>query len=297
MKIKNFKNFLFKGDSIHKNFLLHFSKKLFNQPVVKADAQGGQVGTPVEKKSPIDNWIHLNNLNPNELGLLEIRENLERKYKYLKLDRASNFDWELPKSLAPLGVEFECVNNMEALIEFVKNYNGLLDSQQIFKNFFIISQFQDYNREIFTVLLPVLKNYMKKFDRHNINELYFGVMGAAELNIADTEFWGIFEAKIVNEKLFKYLSLKQIVNLAVKLHEAERISIVLAKILELEIIKQRKALHLQPKLLKLAKKIYIGDQSKPQSLQIKAKSSDVLIAALEDPHIEVTNLSNPEKLH
>jgi len=268
-------------------FTIQFQKRFFNQ-----------VPDTVKEKTGIDKWDHLSNLKPNEYALIQIRKKLEDNFKRMKLDKAMSFEWELNRDLYEKTGAIHHARNIESLLEVVKTYHGLVDSAEIFKQFYKIATFGDYNREVFTVLIPILKDYMRRFDRQNINELYYGAMAAAELNIADVEFWGIVEGKLVNEKQFKYLSLEQTVNLSSLLHEKERISLVLAKLFELELIKQRKALHLKPKLLKIAKKTYLGqDEKTPYVLKSQVKSSQVLREALVDPTIEVTFDNDTQKLH
>lgn len=253
--------------------------KYFNTTVPATQTQG-QVDPNVKVEvKPIDKWKDLQNLKPSEIPLIELRQEIEKTLKYTKTDKAINHSWETPLKQGELiNINFIAARDFESLIMFVKTYRGYIDSAAIFFKFYELAKIKDYNRETFTVLLPCLKEYMVKFDRHSITEIYYAAMGAAKLHIADKEFWTIVENKLVNDKLYRYLSLEQAANLAFELNSAERASVLLLKLLEVDFIKNRKALSMQKKLYNLVKQTYVDT----------GKASEVLKEALKDPSIEIT---------
>lgn len=257
--------------------LSNIQMKFFNTVVPTSQGQVDP-NLKVEVK-PIDKWVDLQNLKPSEIPLLELRQEIEKTLKYAKTDKAINHSWETPYKHGELiDINFRLAVDIDSILMFIKAYKGYIDSAVIFKKFYDLSLIKDYNRETFTVYLPVLKEYMGRFDRHSITEIYYAAMGAAKLHIADKEFWTIVETKLVNDKLYRYLSLEQAANLAYQLNASDRASVFLLKLLEVEFVKNRKALSMQKKLLNLVKQTYVDT----------GKASSVLIEALKDPSIEIT---------
>lgn len=236
------------------------------------------------KDSPVNKFEHLNNLHPDDYYLQEIRDNLEHNLRYFS-QKGIKQGFENPEHIKIIAESFKTSQSSLVIIEFIKSYQGILETRDIFEKFRLIAEQNDVSKELFTEVIPVLKSYMIKFERNSIAELYNAGMGAAQLHIADLEFWQIFEQKLVGEKLYRYLSVEQVVDLAVCLRINERASSVLLKILEVEIIKHRRALHFPQRkaLLTKAKACFVEGTTEG----VGKSENDVLIAALNDPNIEV----------
>lgn len=265
---------------IRKHLILFKGFKRFsNIPVKQTD--GKQVSQTVkEDTSPLSQWKELQNLGKFDYELNIIKSKIEEFSKNYKPDKAIHHQWEFTNEYIKINNALRGVSDLESLMNIIKCYKGYLDSSIIFYRFYSLASVKYYNREVFTVLMPLLKNYLVKFDRQSINELFYAAAGAAKIDISDTEFWSIIEGKLVSEKLYKYLSLEQAANLALELKTHEKGSAILLKLLELEFVKHRKAISMRKDILKLVKAAYVETGS----------ASEVLIAALNDPNIEVTKI-------
>lgn len=258
-----------------------FKKKVFLRNLtVFSRKQYSEVAEASKEETPIDKWKHLQNLDKNETFLIELKKFIESHHKYANTERPVTHTWDIPESMGHILFNFHNVQSLELLVVFAKQYEGLIDTATFFNKFHQIADLKDCNRDLFTVILPLVKKNMVKFDRNSINEIYNGAMACAKLNIADKEFWTIFEDKIVNEKLYRYLSVEQGARLVHQLNKSERASVVFMKLMELEFVKHRKALHIKKKLLSLVKEAY--------SNNIQYQGSELLMAALEDANIEIT---------
>lgn len=238
-----------------------------------------------EDNHPLKGWKDLQDLSPYEIGLTQIRDQINEVYKYSKQDRTSFHEWEIPTHLRKINNSFTVSVDSHFIFFMLKSYANLLDTKTVFHKFRMLAEIKDLtHQETFTVFLPYIKSHIKKFDRQNIQELSEAAIAGSMAYIADNEFWMVIEGKLVTEKLYRYLSLEESAELAYYLKKADKGSSILHKILEVEFINQRKALSKQKKLLKLVKEAYVDT----------GVASEVLIAALNDPNIEVTKT---EKLH
>lgn len=268
-----------------KSNLYNISKMQFNvpsQPGANTPAQPAEK-TPLQIK--IDNYIDrwpdfVKNADIEtspELYNLKIR--IEHTYKaYYQGDKNVINEWQIPRVINETTYPAQAIlgTTVTGLADVLEKFEGFLETKFIFDNFDKITELKDsVSKDMFTVIIPILKHYMVKFDRHCIIELFHAARGGARMMLGDREFWNIVEGKLIGEKLYKYLSVEQTVNLAYELNKSERGSEALLKALEIEIIKHRAAIHLDKRLLKKAKETYLE------------KGSDIMKAALADPNIEV----------
>lgn len=272
---KKFKSSLFKCESSIQNrlFTYNFSTTTPTQTQEKTSEQ-------IKIESLMSQWPEcVRNPGKYELDLQKIKEELEVFYKFYNPDKSMLYDWEIPNEIRMrtgypelgtlTGYSFQRVLEM---------FKGFLETDFIFERFNHIASRNDVEKEFYQIVIPILKSYMLKMDRQAVGELCNAALGAAKLNLGDKEFWGILEQKLGNEKIYKYLSLEQSVNLAFELNKSEKGSSSLLKVLEINIIKHRKALHLNRSLLIKAVNAY--------SFKNRL-GSEILKAALEDPEIEV----------
>lgn len=255
-------------------------------------AQGGQSSpqTAAPEKTPeqikiealMSQWPEcVRNPKKYENDLIELKNQLELFYKNYNPDKVMLYDWEtLPEIDIVVGLPEIGALTTQTYQHLLQKFKGFLNTAFIFERFNFIADIKDTDRDTYKIIIPILKSYMAKFDRSSINELYYASIAAAKINLADNEYWGILEQKLTNEKLYRYLSLEQCVNMALELNKAEKGSELLLKGIEINIIKHRKALHLNKSLLKKAIKAY----EKPKI------GSDILKAALKDAEIEVPGI-------
>ena len=71
-----------------------------------------------------------------------------------------------------------------------REYVSILDHSTFYlKN--LITDIIDLSKPFFDIILPEVKNCIANSDRHCINILAYGVIGGANLNLGDREFWGL----------------------------------------------------------------------------------------------------------
>lgn len=256
-------------------------KKMFNTNIPSTpnntNVSNQTSQTPVK---PIDKWEELKNIEKGDLHLRKLKEELEYNFdKNYKPEKGIIHYWENTKYFnEQIFPNFVSVRNIEQYIFMVKTYRNMLDTLVLFERFHFFCELKDTNKELYTDIIPCLKEYIAKFDRNSITQLYYAVAGACHINLADAEFWNLVENKLVMEKLFRYLPLECVVDLACLLKTSERGSVVLNKYLELELVKQRKAIHLKPKYLKRLKETFSLDQN----------TSTALLESLKNPDYQIT---------
>ena len=87
----------------------------------------------------------------------------------------------------------------ENIAELFKEKQGFLTDEWIIYKFYEISAtHKDLSKPFFDIILPEVKNCIANSDRHCINILARGVIGGANLNLGDREFWGLLVFIFIN---------------------------------------------------------------------------------------------------
>ena len=129
----------------------------------------------------------------------------------------------------------------------------------------------DRGEEFYQVILPRVKEQMKTLDRDAIRSLSMIIKGAAAMRLQDNEFWEIAEEKLIDNSLFRYLTLDETCELVLGLGMVGRGSDELIELAERYIIKHRK--NLIPRNIQEASK----------GFKLLNKGSAVLFEVLRDP--------------
>lgn len=273
---------IFRKLRINSILFSNLSYKAFNSNIPTKPQDNSVSKTPEEQK--IDNLMsqwpeYIRNPNESHLDLIELKKNLEYFYKYYQGNKGGVYSWEIPPDISNItNTALTTSLTNTTLVDCLELYEGFLQTKIIFEKFEHVCSIGDNQRSTYSVVIPIIKHHMEKFDRNDINEIYNAVSGACKINLSDNEFWNIVDNKLVGEKLFKYLSIEQCVKISNLLIKAEKGSSNLIKALEVNIIKHRRAVYEQKELLKIAKNAFnnIG--------------SDILKASLEDPSIDVPGI-------
>jgi hypothetical protein len=269
-----------------KSSFIQFQKFFFNVPTNSgpgATPASVPVKTPEQLKIEklMDKWPeYVKNPGKNDYFLIELKNELEKHYKYYQGDKATVYEWELPNFISSSTAPVHYIQNVYSFTDALKRYNGFLETELIFRKFYDLALKGDIERETYQFIIPTLKTYLIKADRNSITELYYAALGASIMNLGDMEYWGIIEQKLIGEKLYKYLSVEQTAKLALELFKAERGSTALHKAIEVTLIKHRRAIHGKKQLLKIVKEAYDG------------RGSEIMKAALNDPNIEVPGVDS-----
>ena len=124
--------------------------------------------------------------------------------------------------------------------------------EQIFYGFNFIAQNElDRSPDFWNLILPMVKKQIKSMDRQTIPALLQAIKGAAAMYLQDNEFWESVEQKLVDQKLYKYLSLEEMAQLLCDVGRVGRGSDDLVELIEKYLIKHRKGL--TPETIELAK--------------------------------------------
>jgi len=140
---------------------------------------------------------------------------------------------------------------------------------------FAIKQIYEYDiildDNFYNIILPIVKEFVKNMDRESnkaLGELvsYFGWM-----KVEDEGLWRLFEQKLVGEKLYRYIPLKELCKMIDALGTANQGSDELFNIFERVLLKHR--LNLEPEDISYARK----------GFESRKVGSQVLFGVFEDP--------------
>ncbi|CAI2379563.1 unnamed protein product [Moneuplotes crassus] len=160
----------------------------------------------------------------------------------------------------------------EELAYVFNKYPEELAHQHIANAFLKIGGYNyDRGDEFFEVILPRVKEQLKVYDRHCIRSVFKIIKGAAGMRLQDNEFWELVEEKLIDDRLFRYLTLDETCSLVDLLGLVQRGSDELIELCEKYIIKHRKSLI--PKNIREAAK----------GFKKLNKGSAVLFEVLQDP--------------
>lgn len=89
------------------------------------------------------------------------------------------------------------------------------------------------------IILPIVKEFVKNFDRENNKALYELVTYLAYLKVEDEGLWSLFEQKLLGEKLYRYIPNRELCEMIYALGEANKGSQELWNIFERVLVKHR----------------------------------------------------------
>ena len=134
--------------------------------------------------------------------------------------------------------------------------------------------------EFWNVILPRVKAQLPRLDRHCTQAFMHTILGAGNMQLQDNELWDVLESKLVDEGLLRYFTLQEQAKILCYFAHCGRGSDELIEQLERIFIKHRKALDVDPELLRLCKAGF-GELN---------KGSDILKRVLADPNVSLPQL-------
>jgi hypothetical protein len=191
------KNFT-KTNTNHISFFKLFPKN-FNTPV---PAGQGNLAPKTEAPPKTKEQIKIDMLmekwpeyvrNPQTEDLKFFKETLEYTYKFHQGDKNYLKYHEIPEIITRV-TNGDILNafSTENIAMLFKEKQGFLTDETIIYKFFEISATHgDMPPVFFETILPEVKRCIANSDRHCINILAYGVIGGANLNLGDREFWGL----------------------------------------------------------------------------------------------------------
>ena len=160
-----------------------------------------------------------------------------------------------------------------------QKYGEHITDYQISHSFYIIGFHKfDKNDAFWKVIYPLAKKQLATLDRNCTRSLCELIGGASELTIQDNEFWEMVEQKLVDERLYRYLTLEQLTKTLSFMSNVGRGSDELIDVVEKTLIKHRKSL--TPEIIAYAREGFVRIN----------KGSEILFKVLEDPNVQLPAL-------
>lgn len=115
----------------------------------------------------------------------------------------------------------------------------LTDYQLSFGMYHLWNNSIEIDPYFYNIIVPILKEYIKNFDRECNKSLGDITAHLGFMNIQDDTLWTLIEDKLVKERLYRYIPLNNLINLANGMSYANRGSQEFYNIVENIIIKHR----------------------------------------------------------
>jgi hypothetical protein len=112
------------------------------------------------------------------------------------------------------------------------NLTILTDYQLSYAIFHIWNHKLEVDEHFYSIISPILKEFVKNFDRECNKSLAEIVKYCGWLKVTDTALWDLFEAKLYGEKLYRYIPLNELINVVHALAVVGRGSDTLIKAIE-----------------------------------------------------------------
>lgn len=198
--------------------------------------------------------------------------------------------WELErKEYVELTMAIQSVYNCKMLGEILKdNIHMLTDYQLSFAMFHLWNHEITIDAHFYNVVSPILKEYIKNFDRECNKSLAEITTFLGRMKVQDDALWTLLEDKLLKERLYRYIPLFDLIDLAHGMATANRGSEELYNVIENVIIKHR--FRLNEDKARVAYDCY-------SSLN---RGSPLLFQVLANPQAsdsELTGLAERERLH
>lgn len=152
--------------------------------------------------------------------------------------------WDLPKALymemnEALSTAYTC-NMIATLLK--DNLHQITDYQLSYAVYRIWEENLEVDEHFYNIIVPIVKEFVKNFNRENNHSLALLIQSMGWLKIQDDGLWQVFEQKLLEEKLYKYIPLKDLCLVANAMSQAQRGSPELFGAFEQILIKHRLSL-------------------------------------------------------
>jgi len=149
--------------------------------------------------------------------------------------------WDINKALYlelsdAIGGAYTCKQLAELLKE---NVHQMTDYQLSYAIYRIYNDEIPLDDHFYNVILPIVKEFVKNFDRNNNRALYQLIQHLGWLRVKDEGLWNLFEQKLLDEKLYRYIPTNELCKVAHALAEAGQGSKELFNAFERVFIKHR----------------------------------------------------------
>jgi len=182
-------------------------------------------------------------------------------------------EWDLPKARTveladAIAGSHTCRMHAELLKE---NIHQMTDKHLAFSIYTIYDNEIELDDHFYNVILPIVKEFVKNMNREHNTAFAQIVQYCGWMQVQDEGFWRLIEQKLVGEKLYRYIPLRELCKIIDAVATANQGSEELFNTFERVLIKQR--LNLEPNDV-----IYARDGFEARKL-----GSQLLFGVFEDP--------------
>lgn len=194
--------------------------------------------------------------------------------------------WDLNKAqyvelTDALGAAHTCRMIGELLKE---NIHQMTDYQLSYAIFQIYENDIELDENFYGVILPIVKEFVKNFDRNHNKSLAELISHLGWMKVEDEGLWRLFEQKLLQEKLYRYIPLRELCEVIHGFATVNQGSQELFSVFERVLVKQR--LNLLPADIDYAR----------EAFQTRQFGSQLLLDVLEDPVKPLPEAATREKL-
>lgn len=181
--------------------------------------------------------------------------------------------WDLPKAqLMELTDALATAHTSRMIGELLKeNIHQMTDYHLSYAIYQIYENDIELDENFYGVILPIIKEFVKNMDRNHNKSLAELIKHLGWLKVEDEGLWRLFEQKLVQEKLYRYIPLRDLCEAINGFAAANQGSQELFGIFEKVLVKQR--LNLLPENIEYAR----------EAFQTRKFGSQLLLGVFEDP--------------
>ena len=175
-------------------------------------------------------------------------------------------------------------HNCKMMAELLKaNLGQMSDYQLSYAIYWLYNNDLELDEHFQNTILPIVKEFVKNMDRESNRTLAEIVSYMGWMKVQDEGLWTLFEQKLINEKLYRYLSLEQLIDVTSGISTANKGNPQLFDIFEKVFIKHRLALD--------------SDSSFAirKAFEERKLGSNLLFKVLENPKAELPELKEEKK--
>jgi len=195
--------------------------------------------------------------------------------------------WDLPKAQYTelSDAIYECHTSRMVAELLKENIHQMTDYQLSYAIYHMYEYDIILDDNFYNIVLPIVKEFVKNMDRESNKALAELVYHLGWMKVEDEGLWRLFEQKLVGERLYRYIPLKELCKMINALGTVNQGSDELFNIFEKVLIKHR--LNLLPEDIDYAR----------QGFENRKVGSQVLFGVFEDPLQALPEgYGEPEKL-
>lgn len=149
--------------------------------------------------------------------------------------------WDIPKALyMEMNDALSEAHTCNMLANLLKdNLHQITDYQLTYAIHRIWEDDLEVDEHFHNIIVPIVKEFVKNYNRENNKSLAELIQCLGWLKVQDDGLWQLFEQKLLQEKLYRYIPLKELCLVAHAMSNAQRGSPELFAAFEQVIIKQR----------------------------------------------------------